>query len=289
MVGAQPPAAPPAAPVDRNVPPAVMVPLGCVELDGVAGTGGQHRHDGPDLGVRDGEPGDGVDIPGGRGGRHERQGARAVREGPEARSRDHHNAVGRATARRDRRDGRVRERRGLEAEHHHGHRNPDSGYASAHVPTSLVPFQQTHCIFLSFRIDIRTLPPPQDALFPASFLTQPSSSGHTTPGPREVGKSTRIYTPCPRESNIPGPISRSLLSSLPTAKVCHSYYRTISQREGCKERVGRCAYTKSATHPPPMGGVDRDPHSLSGMPTVTRPDRAASITAPTRLLTPSLP
>src|SRR5262245_28222569 len=32
MVGAQAPAAPPAPPVDRNVPPAVKVPLGCVSL-----------------------------------------------------------------------------------------------------------------------------------------------------------------------------------------------------------------------------------------------------------------
>ncbi len=42
-----------------------------------------------------------------------------------------------------------RERRGLEAEHHQGHCNPDSGYASADVP-----FTQTHSIVLSFRIDI---------------------------------------------------------------------------------------------------------------------------------------
>jgi hypothetical protein len=35
--------------------------------------------------------------------------------------------------------------------------------------------------------------------------------------------------------------------------------------------------------------VDRDRQASSEVPTVTRPDRAASITAPTRLLTPSLP
>ena len=37
------------------------------------------------------------------------------------------------------------------------------------------------------------------------------------------------------------------------------------------------------------GRVDRDVQASSEEPTVTRPDRAASITAPTRLLTPSLP
>ena len=40
---------------------------------------------------------------------------------------------------------------------------------------------------------------------------------------------------------------------------------------------------------PAVVRVNRDTHSLSEEPTVTRPDRAASITAPSRLLTPSLP
>ncbi len=180
-----------------------------------------------------------------------------------------------------------RERRGLEAEHHQGHRNPDSGYASTDVP-----FTQTHSIVLSFRIDITFLHCPSLSTeilsrSPPSWLNALPWARRRTPskGGEEPDRTLRL---------LPRQTSQELLSSMPTTPLPHIRGCTTPNRERLQSakvarRVASGGSGDGPTRKTLPAGVDRDPHSRSGVPTVTRPDRAASITAPTRLLTPSLP
>ena len=187
-----------------------------------------------------------------------RQGGLGRREIPEARSGGNHDAAGRPTGRGKRRDGHGRLRRGLEAEHHQGHRNPDSGYASADMA-----FHQTHSIVLSFRIDI---PPnssfsldrdPLSVLPPSSLNPLPWAHGIT---PSRGGEVARPYTPAPHESNFPGdhfPEPPLIHAQNPLAShsgVHHSYRERLPSAKVASRWVGRCAYTKNATHPPPWAG-----------------------------------
>ena len=171
-------------------------------------------------------------------GLHERQGARAVREVLKPVPVMTTTQSVRATGRSDRRDGRGRERRGLEAEHHQGHPDPDSRYASADVP-----FTQTHSIFLSFRIDIFPTLLPTEKTQLSTFSPLP----HSPPSPgrpaqsRRGGKWAKLYTPPPCASNFPGPPRQALSSSsTSTRKAATSYARrnlplliTTAGEKGC--------------------------------------------------------